>query len=62
MTFSFPATETTLSAVHLATLLQEKYNLDIQTSCKLFRTGMNHLYLVTDGGAKYVLRIYTFNW
>ena len=62
MTFSFPATETTLSAVHLAKLLQERYNLDIRTSCKLFRTGMNHLYLVTDGGARYVLRIYTFNW
>ncbi|HMG90957.1 MAG TPA: phosphotransferase [Chryseolinea sp.] len=62
MTFSFPATETTLSAVHLAKLLQEQYKLDIQTSCKLFRTGMNHLYLVTDGGDKYVLRIYTHNW
>ena len=62
MTLTFPATETTLSAVHLAKLLQERYNLDIQTSCKLFRTGMNHLYLVADGGARYVLRIYTFNW
>ena len=62
MTLSFPATETTLSAVHLAQLLQERYDLDMQTSCKLFRTGMNHLYLVADGGKKYVLRIYTFNW
>jgi len=62
MILTFPATETTLSSVHLAKLLQDRYNLDIQTSCKLFRTGMNHLYLVTDGGDKYVLRIYTFNW
>jgi Ser/Thr protein kinase RdoA (MazF antagonist) len=62
MTLTFPATETTLSALHLAQLLQERYDLDIQTSCKLLRTGMNHLYLVTDGGDKYVLRIYTYNW
>ena len=62
MTLTFPATESTLSAAHLAKMLQERYNLDIQTSCKLFRTGMNHLYIVTDGSDKYVLRIYTFNW
>jgi len=62
MTSTFPATESTLSATHLAKLLQDQYNLDLETSCKLFRTGMNHLYVVTGGGYKYVLRIYTFNW
>lgn len=62
MTSTFPATESTLSATHLAKLLQDQYNLDLETSCKLFRTGMNHLYLVTAGGYKYVLRVYTFNW
>ena len=62
MTSTFPATESTLSAAHLAKLLQDQYNLDLETSCKLFRTGMNHLYVVTGGGYKYVLRVYTFNW
>lgn len=58
----FATTESTLSAVHLGQFLQEKYALSEKTNCKLFRTGMNHLYLVTDGEAKFVLRIYTFNW
>jgi Ser/Thr protein kinase RdoA (MazF antagonist) len=58
----FPVTESTLSAAHLATFLQDTYQLGPDTHCKLFRTGMNHLYMVTDGQKKYVLRIYTFNW
>jgi Ser/Thr protein kinase RdoA (MazF antagonist) len=58
----FPVTESTLSAIHLSRWLQEKYSLSTRTICKLFRTGMNHLYLVTDGEYKFVLRIYTFQW
>lgn len=59
---SFPVTESTLSAFHLGKLLQEKYELSPETSCKLFRTGMNHLYIITDKENKFVLRIYTHNW
>lgn len=59
---TFPVTESTLSANHVGLFLQEKYNLSEKTRCKLFRTGMNHLYMVTDGEIKFVFRIYTFNW
>ena len=58
----FPVTESTLSAVHVGHFLQGKYPLGPMTECKLFRTGMNHLYMVTDGEAKYVFRIYNFGW
>lgn len=59
---TFPATESTLSANHLGQVLQDRYSLSEKTNCKLFRTGMNHLYMVTDGETKFVFRIYTFNW
>lgn len=58
----FPATESTLSATYLGLFLQEVYRLAPQTTCKLFRTGMNHLYIVADGDIRYVLRVYTHNW
>lgn len=62
MSTNFPVTNSTLSSVKLAELLQEKYSLSNSTQCKLFRTGMNHVYLVNDNINKYVFRIYTFNW
>jgi Ser/Thr protein kinase RdoA (MazF antagonist) len=58
----FPVTESTLSANHIGQFLQSGYDLSEKTECKLFRTGMNHLYMVTDGEVKFVFRVYTFNW
>ena len=58
----FPVTESTLSAHHIGQFLKENYGLSEKTKCKLFRTGMNHLYMVTDGEVKFVFRVYTFNW
>jgi Ser/Thr protein kinase RdoA (MazF antagonist) len=58
----FPVTESTLSANHIGQFLQNKYDLSEKTECKLFRTGMNHLYMVTDGEKRFVFRVYTFNW
>jgi Ser/Thr protein kinase RdoA (MazF antagonist) len=58
----FPVTESTLSANHIGQFLQNKYDLSEKTECKLFRTGMNHLYMVTDGERRFVFRVYTFNW
>lgn len=58
----FPTTESTLSANHIGQFIQERYDLSEKTTCKLFRTGMNHLYIVSDGEVKFVFRIYTFNW
>jgi len=59
---TFPVTESTLSANHIEQFLKEKYNLSQNTECKLFRTGMNHLYMVNDGEEKFVFRVYIFNW
>jgi Ser/Thr protein kinase RdoA (MazF antagonist) len=59
---TFPVTESTLSANHIEQFLKEKYNLSENTECKLFRTGMNHLYMINDGEEKFVFRVYTFNW
>ena len=59
---NFPVTESTLSAIHLGHFLQKKYNLSSATDCQLFRTGINHLYILTDGENKFVFRIYTLGW
>lgn len=59
---AFPVTESTLSAHHLGAFLQEKYSLSANTTCKLYRTGMNHLYQIADENTKFVFRAYTFNW
>lgn len=58
----FPITESTLSANSIGQFLKEKYNLSKKTKCKLFRTGMNHLYMINDGDEKFVFRVYTYNW
>ena len=58
----FLVTESTLSAYHVGQFLQKTYNLGLLTECKLFRTGINHLYTVTDRENKYVFRIYTLGW
>jgi len=58
----FPVIDSTLSAAHLALFVQEKYGFTGNTFCKLFRTGINHTYMVSDNENKYVLRIYSYNW
>jgi Ser/Thr protein kinase RdoA (MazF antagonist) len=62
MTKEFTVTNSTLSANELGELIKKKYALSEYTECKLFRTGMNHVYMVTDVNEKYVFRVYTFNW
>jgi Ser/Thr protein kinase RdoA (MazF antagonist) len=57
-----PVTESTVSADYLRQFIQEAYGLDPTTTCKLFRTGINHLYFVTSSNSKFVFRIYTLNW
>lgn len=59
---TFPVTESTASAAHLASFLQESYNLSPNTTCNLLRTGMNHLYRVEDGDERFVFRLYSFQW
>ncbi|GAB3821826.1 phosphotransferase [Pontibacter rugosus] len=57
----FPVIDSTLSAKHLGVWVAEKYALAAETTCRLFRTNMNHTYLVTASGKKYVLRVYSHN-
>lgn len=59
---TFPVTNSTLSAKHLGSFLQSRYNLDRNASCCLLKTGINDSYLVTSGEVKYVFRVYSLNW
>ena len=59
---SFPVSDSTLSAPHLALYLQEKYGFDKNATCKIFRTGINHTYMVTDRATRYVFRVYSHQW
>lgn len=58
---TFPVISSTLSASHLAPLLQARYNLK-EVSCSLLKTGINDSYLVVAGTEKYVFRVYSLNW
>jgi Ser/Thr protein kinase RdoA (MazF antagonist) len=59
---TFPVSSSILSATHLATFVQSRYQLSEHTVCRLLKTGINHSYLITDGTNKFVFRIYCFNW
>ena len=58
----FPATASTLSAKALGQFAIEKYGLDSESTCTLFRTGINHTYFITGNNFKYALRVYSFEW
>ncbi|GAB3166094.1 phosphotransferase [Telluribacter humicola] len=58
----FPVTNSTLSATHVGQFLINTYGLSPETICTLFRTGINHSYIVTDGSRKFVFRVYSLNW
>lgn len=58
----FPVTASTLSETDLGSFVQAQYGLDNSFECKLFRTGLNHTYFISNGIAKYVVRVYCHNW
>jgi Ser/Thr protein kinase RdoA (MazF antagonist) len=58
----FPVTNSNLSAIYLALFLQGQYALSKDTKCQLIKAGINDTYLVTDHLAKFVFRVYSFNW
>ncbi|MBA4851183.1 phosphotransferase enzyme family protein [Emticicia sp. BO119] len=58
----FPVITSTLSERHLSLFLQAQYNLSTKTTCRLLKTGINHVYLINDGGQKSVFRVYSLNW
>ncbi len=59
---NFPVTTSTLSAKELGDFVKDNYSLNESFECKLFRTGMNHTYFVSNQETKYVLRVYSHNW
>ncbi|MVM31648.1 phosphotransferase [Spirosoma sp. HMF4905] len=58
----FPVSSSILSKTHLAQFLQNQYSLGPTTSCQLLKAGVNHSYLVTDGSAKSIFRVYSLDW
>lgn len=59
---TFPVTASTISETALAEFIKEKYPLKENVDCKLFRTGVNHTYFISDHETKFVVRVYCYNW
>ncbi|UMB60406.1 phosphotransferase [Lutibacter sp. A80] len=59
---AFPVSASTLSENHLGKFVIENYNLPTNSTCKLYRTGINHTYFITTNNTKYALRVYSYNW
>lgn len=59
---TFPVHASILSEKELGEFAKERYGLNENSGCKLFRTGMNHTYFLSDNETKYVLRVYSHNW
>ncbi|WP_312768652.1 phosphotransferase [Epilithonimonas sp.] len=59
---TFPVTASTLSETELGNFIKEKYDLNENSECKLFRTGVNHTYFLTDTKTKFVVRVYCYEW
>lgn len=58
----FPVIASTLSETQLGNFIKEKYSLNDNFNCKLFRTGVNHTYFMTDNETKFVVRVYCHKW
>ena len=59
---TFPVTRSILNAKELGDYIISQYDLGNSTGCSLFRTGMNHTYMLTGKNDKHVLRLYCHNW
>lgn len=59
---TFPAIASTLSETELGNFIKEKYQLAENFNCKLFRTGVNHTYFISDNETKFVFRVYCYKW
>lgn len=58
----FPVIASTLSETELGNFIKEKYGLNNDFKCKLFRTGVNHTYFISDNETKFVVRVYCHKW
>ena len=59
---TFPVTASTLSETELGNFIQEKYDLNKNFECKLFRTGVNHTYFLSNTQTKFAVRVYCHQW
>lgn len=59
---AFPVTASTLSERALGAFITDKYGLNRNSTCKLFRTGINHTYIISELEIKYVCRVYCYGW
>lgn len=57
-----PVMASTLEAEALGQLVAERYGYGPASTCRLFRTGINHTYLLADTHQQAVLRVYSYNW
>ena len=58
----FPVIASILSDVEIGKFVKEKYALNENFNCKLFRTGVNHTYFISDNEITFVVRVYCYNW
>lgn len=58
---TFPVTASTLSETELGNFIKEKYRFNENSECKLFRTGVNHTYFLSDSQSKFVIRVIVIN-
>lgn len=59
---TLPVIASTLSETELGNFIKEKYQLSESFQCKLFRTGVNHTYFISDNETKFVFRVYCYKW
>ncbi|MDX8341143.1 phosphotransferase [Draconibacterium sp. IB214405] len=59
---TFPVIASILSEEELGDFIKIRYQLSENFECKLFRTGVNHTYIISNPTKKYVVRVYCHNW
>ena len=59
---TFPVIASIVSPIEIGKFISDKYQLKDNFDCKLFRTGVNHTYFVSNQNSKYVVRVYCHNW
>lgn len=42
--------------------IRQQYSLSENTHCSIIKAGVNHTYLVKDGAAQYIFRVYSYGW
>ncbi|OBX23155.1 Ser/Thr protein kinase RdoA (MazF antagonist) [Gelidibacter algens] len=59
---TFQVTASILSQTELGEFVIAQYGLTSNYVCKLFRTGMNHTYFISNTEKAYVIRVYSHDW